>query len=161
METVDYTRPGSRSGSCGRRRRSRVRPRRSAGSSRSATPTSRPCGGSCALNPGATPLLAGAYVRDSLVATTDERLYVLIPRSRSTGPRHLGRRRAGSARFGPRGAIAAPVASLDQFRSPAARSTGWTDRWDTERVTSLTRRERATRRDRCPRPVPLIRQPIR
>ena len=37
------------------------------------------------FEPGPTPLLAGAYVRDSLVATTDERLYVLIPRSRSTG----------------------------------------------------------------------------
>ena len=115
------------------------------------------------FEPGPTPLLAGAYVRDSLVATTDERLYVLIPRSRSTGPRHLGRRRAGSARFGPRlrGAIAAPAASLDQV--PAARSE--LDRVerpvDTERVTSLTRRERATRRDRCPRPGPLIRQPIR
>ena len=29
-------------------------------------------------------LLAGAYVRESLVTTTDERLYVLIPRRRST-----------------------------------------------------------------------------
>ena len=83
------------------------------------------------FEPRGHPLLAGAYVRDSLVATTDERLYVLIPRSRSTGPRHLGRRRAGSARFGPRfrAAITAPVASLDQV--PAARSEvdGWTDRW--------------------------------
>lgn len=58
-------------------------------------------------------------------------------------------------------AITAPVASLDQV--PAARSeVDRVDRpVDTERVTSLTRRERATRRDRCPRPVPLIRHPIR
>ena len=131
METVDYTRPGSRSGSCGRRRRSRVRPRRSAGSSRSATPTSRPCGGSCALNPGATPLLAGAYVRDSLVATTDERLYVLIPRSRSTGlATWVGGvlDRPGSGRGCGRPSRHQWRASI-RFRPPAARSTGWTDRW--------------------------------
>jgi hypothetical protein len=58
------------------------------------------------------------------VTTTDERLYVLIPRSRSTG---LATWVGGvldrlAARFGPqlRAAIAAPVASLDQV--PAARS---------------------------------------
>ena len=88
-------------------------------------------------------LLAGAYVRESLVATTDERLYVLIPRSRSTG---LATWVGGvldrlAARFGPqlRAAIAAPVASLDQV--PAARDE--VDRVldspvGTDRVTSLT-----------------------
>lgn len=88
-------------------------------------------------------LLAGAYVRESLVTTTDERLYVLIPRSRSTG---LATWVGGvldrlAARFGPqlRAAIAAPVASLDQV--PAARDE--VDRVldspvGTDRVTSLT-----------------------
>jgi DNA-binding PucR family transcriptional regulator len=88
-------------------------------------------------------LLAGAYVRESLVTTTHERLYVLIPRSRSTALATW----VGSvldrltARFGPRlrAAIAAPVASLDQV--PAARSE--VDRVldrpvGTDRVTSLT-----------------------
>jgi hypothetical protein len=88
-------------------------------------------------------LLAGAYVRESLVTTTDERLYVLIPRSRPTG---LATWVGGvldrlTARFGPqlRAAIAAPVASLEQV--PAARNE--VDRVldrpvGTERVTSLT-----------------------
>jgi DNA-binding PucR family transcriptional regulator len=89
-------------------------------------------------------LLAGAYVRESLVTATDERLYVLIPRSRSTG---LATWVGGvldrlTARFGPpqlRAAIAAPVASLEQV--PAARRE--VDRvldrpMGPERVTSLT-----------------------
>jgi hypothetical protein len=88
-------------------------------------------------------LLAGAYVRESLVTATDERLYVLIPLRRSTGLATW----VGSmldrlaARFGPqlRAAIAAPVVSLDQV--PAARSE--VDRvldrpMGPERVTSLT-----------------------
>ena len=60
-ETVDYHRAGNPSGSCGRRRRSRARPWQNAGSSRSATPTPRPCGGSCASNPGATPICTEAF----------------------------------------------------------------------------------------------------
>jgi hypothetical protein len=88
-------------------------------------------------------LLAGAYVRESLVTTTDERLYVLIPRSRPTG---LATWVGGvldrlTARFRPqlRAAIAAPVAGLEQV--PAARSE--VDRVldrpvGTDRVTSLT-----------------------
>ncbi len=88
-------------------------------------------------------LLAGAYVRESLVTATDERLYVLIPRRRSTGLAPW----VGSildrltSRFGTqlRAAIAAPVVSLDQV--PAARTE--VDRvldrpMGTERVTSLT-----------------------
>ncbi len=87
-------------------------------------------------------LLAGAYVRESLVTATEERLYVLIPRRRSTGLATW----VGSvldrlaARFGPplRAAVAAPVVSLDQV--PAARSE--VDRvldrpMGSERVTSL------------------------
>jgi DNA-binding PucR family transcriptional regulator len=88
-------------------------------------------------------LLAGAYVRESLVTTTDERLYVLIPRSRPTG---LATWVGGvldrlTTRFGPQlhAAIAAPVASLEQV--PAARSE--VDRVldrpvGTDRVTLLT-----------------------
>lgn len=89
-------------------------------------------------------LLAGAYVRESLVAATDDRMYVLIPRTRSTG---LATWVGGildrlDARFGQelRAAIAAPVASLDEV--PAAR--GEVDRVldrpaGIERVTTLTR----------------------
>jgi DNA-binding PucR family transcriptional regulator len=87
-------------------------------------------------------LMAGAYVRESLVTATDERLYALIPRRRSTG---LATWVGGvldrlTGRFGLplRAAIAAPVASLDQV--PAARSE--VDRvldrpMGPERVTSL------------------------
>jgi DNA-binding PucR family transcriptional regulator len=89
-------------------------------------------------------LMAGAYVRESLVTATDKRLYALIPRRRSTG---LATWVGGvldrlAARFGPplRAAIAAPVGSLDQV--PAARSE--VDRvldrpMGSERVTSLAR----------------------
>jgi hypothetical protein len=84
-------------------------------------------------------LLAGAYVRDSLVTTTD----VQIPRSRPTA---LATWVGGvldrlTTRFGPQlhAAIAAPVASLEQV--PAARSE--VDRVldrpvGTDRVTLLT-----------------------
>ena len=106
-------------------------------------------------------LLAGGYVRESLVTATDERLYVLIPRRRSTGLAPW----VGSildrltSRFGTqlRAAIAAPVVSLDQV--PAARTE--VDRvldrpMGTERVTSLTqsRTPGTSRRDRRSRPVP-------
>lgn len=88
-------------------------------------------------------LLAGAYVRESLVTTTDERLYVLVPRSRSTGLATW----VGSvldrltARFGPplRAAIAAPVAGLDQVPAARAEVDRVLDRpMGPERVTSLT-----------------------
>lgn len=89
-------------------------------------------------------LLAGAYVRESLVTATDERLYVLVPRGRPAG---LAAWVGGvldrlTARFGwpLRAAVASPVAGLDQV--PAARSE--VDRvldrpMGSERVTSLVR----------------------
>ena len=79
-------------------------------------------------------LLAGAYVRESLVTTTDERLYVLIPRRRSTGLANWvgGVLDRLTARFGPplrrpsRHRCRASIRS----RPPVARSTAcWTDRW--------------------------------
>ena len=89
-------------------------------------------------------LLAGAYVRESLVTATDDRLYVLVPRHRPTGlaPWVGGVLDRLTTRFGPplRAAVAAPVAGLDQV--PAAR--GEVDRvldrpMGSERVTSLVR----------------------
>jgi DNA-binding PucR family transcriptional regulator len=87
-------------------------------------------------------LQAGAYVRESLVTTTDERLYVLIPRRSTTMARWVdGVLERLASRFGPqlRAAIAAPVASLEQV--PAARNE--VDRVldrpiGRQRVTSLT-----------------------
>lgn len=88
-------------------------------------------------------LLAGAYVRESMVTATDDRLYVLIPRSRSAG---LAKWVEGvldrlGARFGQplRAAIAAPVASLDQVAAARGEVDRVLDRpAGTERVTSLT-----------------------
>jgi DNA-binding PucR family transcriptional regulator len=89
-------------------------------------------------------LLAGAYVRESLVTATDDRLYVLVPRSRPTGlaPWVDGVLDRLTVRFGLplRAAIAAPVAGLDQV--PGARSE--VDRvldrpMGSDRVTSLVR----------------------
>jgi DNA-binding PucR family transcriptional regulator len=88
-------------------------------------------------------LLAGAYVHDSLVTATEERLYVLIPRSRSAG---LAKWVGGvldrlAARFGPqlRAAIAAPVPGLDQVPTARSEVDRVLDRPSgTERVSSLT-----------------------
>jgi DNA-binding PucR family transcriptional regulator len=88
-------------------------------------------------------LLAGAYVRESLVTTTDERLYVLIPRRHPTALATWvgGILDRQTARFGPRlrAAIAAPVASLDQLPAASSEVDRVLDRpVGTEQVTSLT-----------------------
>ena len=87
-------------------------------------------------------LLAGAYVRESLVTTTDERLYVLIPRRRSTSLANWvgGVLDRLTARFGTplRAAIAATVSSLDQVPAARIEVDRVLDRpMGTERVTSL------------------------
>jgi DNA-binding PucR family transcriptional regulator len=88
-------------------------------------------------------LLSGAYARDALVTSTDERMYVLIPRARSSG---LATWVAGvldrlTTRFETplRAAIAAPVDSLGDVPAARAEVDRVLDRpAGTERVTTLT-----------------------
>ncbi|WP_375425042.1 PucR family transcriptional regulator [uncultured Friedmanniella sp.] len=89
-------------------------------------------------------LLAGAYVRESLVTATDDRLYVLVPRARPTGLSTWvgGMLDRLGGRFGLelRAAVAAPVPSLDEVAAARSEVDRVLDRpAGAERVTSLTR----------------------
>lgn len=88
-------------------------------------------------------LLAGAYARDCLVTATDRRLYLLVPRARSTGliTWVTGVLDRLDARFDRplRAAIAAPVPDLKSVSMARAEVDRVLDRAaQTERVTSLT-----------------------
>ena len=86
-------------------------------------------------------LHAGAYARESLVTTTERRIYLLIPRMRATGlaawvSTMLDRlsRRAGLTL---RAAVAAPVASLTDLGSARAEVDRVLDRAGAEQVSTL------------------------
>ncbi len=86
-------------------------------------------------------LHASAYAPESLVATTDARIYVLIPRTRPGGlPRWIGAmldrltRRTG---IDLRAAVAAPVAALADIGAARAEVDRVLDRPGVERVTTL------------------------
>ena len=106
-------------------------------------------------------LLAGAYVRESLVTATDERLYVLIPRRRSTGLATWvgGMLDRLTARFGTqlRAAIAAPVVEPRPGSGRPHRGRPRPGPPDGNRagdVADPVENSGAARRDRRPRPVP-------
>ena len=88
-------------------------------------------------------LLSGAYARESLVTSTEERMYVLIPRARSTA---LAAWVGGvldrlTARFGTvlRAAIAAPIGTLSGVPAARAEVDRVLDRpAGNDRVTTLT-----------------------
>ena len=86
-------------------------------------------------------LHASAYAPESLVATTDARIYVLIPRTRPGGlPRWIGgmldrlTRRTG---IDLRAAVAAPVAALAEIAAARVEVDRVLDRPGTERVSTL------------------------
>ena len=86
-------------------------------------------------------LHASAYARESLVTTTEQRIYVLIPRARAAGlsawvASMLDRlsRRAGLTL---RAAVAAPVASLADLGSARAEVDRVLDRAGTDQVSTL------------------------
>jgi DNA-binding PucR family transcriptional regulator len=88
-------------------------------------------------------LLSGAYARESLVTSTDERMYVLIPQAGSSGLPAWVRAVLDrlTARFATplRAAIAAPVESLGDVPAARAEVDRVLDRpAGTERVTTLT-----------------------
>ena len=90
---------------------------------------------------GAVRLHASAYARESLVTTTEQRIYVIIPRARATGlstwvSTMLDRlsRRAG---LNLRAAVAAPVASLADLGSARAEVDRVLDRPGADQVSTL------------------------
>lgn len=88
-------------------------------------------------------LLSGAYARDSLVTSTDERMYVLIPRARSAGlaawVRGVLDRLTTRFDTALRAAIAAPVQALGDVPAARAEVDRVLDRpAGTDRVTTLT-----------------------
>ncbi|MFT4164901.1 MAG: helix-turn-helix domain-containing protein [Microlunatus sp.] len=86
-------------------------------------------------------LHAGAYARESLVTTTEQRIYLLIPQVRTTGLsawvasmlERLGRR----AGLTLRAAVATPVAALTDLGSARAEVDRVLDRVGTDRVSTL------------------------
>ena len=86
-------------------------------------------------------LHASAYAPESLVATTDARLYVLIPRIRSGGlPRWIAGmldRLTRRSAIDLRAAVAAPVAALADIGAARAEVDRVLDRPGTERVSTL------------------------
>jgi DNA-binding PucR family transcriptional regulator len=86
-------------------------------------------------------LHASAYAPESLVATTDTRIYVLIPRARAAGlARWIGGmldRLTRRNRIDLRAAVAAPVAALADIGAARAEVDRVLDRSGGERVTTL------------------------
>ena len=88
-------------------------------------------------------LLSGAYARDSLVTSTEERMYVLIPRARSaalaTWVRGVLDRLTARFETVLRAAIAAPIGALSDVPAARAEVDRVLDRpAGTDRVTTLT-----------------------